>query len=133
MKANNGTYGMGIMSVKSGNEVLEINKKGRKNMSSIKEGAENSEVIIQEGIRTVDEVDGASAEPLVYLVNSKAVGCTYRVNNNKDSESNLNSVGMTFQNFNEKENSMNCPVQSLIAELASLAAARESYEINWTI
>jgi glutamate--cysteine ligase len=136
IKANSGTYGMGIMTAKSGSDVIEINKKIRKNMNIIKEGVQNSDVVIQEGIRTLDKVDGHSAEPLVYLVNADAVGCTYRINDNKDAEGNLNSRGMSFKNFEdvkETSNSSNCPVQSLIAKLASLAAARECYEENWTI
>ena len=135
IKANSGTYGMGIMVVKSGKEVLEINKKTRHSMNVIKEGVENSEVVIQEGIPTIDNYQGKPAEPMVYLANSTPVGCTYRINSNQDNLGNLNSSGMEFISFDsiESENEMNCPVQSLIARLASLAAARECYEDNWEI
>jgi glutamate--cysteine ligase len=135
VKANSGTYGMGIMSVRSGEEIIDINKKNRKNMSNIKEGVANTEVVIQEGIKTIDKIEDAAAEPLVYLVNSMPVGCTYRVNKNKDNEQNLNSPGMVFHNFEslETESNVNCPAQGLIARIASLAAARECYEMNWTI
>lgn len=135
IKANTGTYGMGIMIAKSGQEVLEINKKGRHTMSTTKEGVDNSEVIIQEGIPTIDTVNGKPAEAMVYLVNSQAVGCNYRVNDNQDEYGNLNSRGMEFVNFESKEteSNSNCPVQSLIGKLASLSAARECYEMNWVI
>jgi glutamate--cysteine ligase len=135
IKANSGTYGMGIMVVKSANEVLEINKKIRHSMNVIKEGVENSEVIIQEGVPTIDNFEGNPAEPLVYLVNSNPVGCNYRLNKNQDKFGNLNSSGMEFMTFDKDEsnNNMNCPVQELIARLASLAAAFECYEQNWDI
>jgi glutamate--cysteine ligase len=135
IKANSGTYGMGIMVVKSASEVLEINKKIRHSMNVIKEGVENSEVIIQEGVPTIDNFEGNPAEPLVYLVNSNPVGCNYRLNKNQDKFGNLNSSGMEFMTFDkdESKNAMNCPVQELIARLASLAAAFECYEQNWEI
>lgn len=135
IKANSGTYGMGIMVVKSASEILEINKKARHSMNIIKEGIENSEVIIQEGVPTIDNFEGNPAEPLVYLVNSNPVGCNYRLNKNQDKFGNLNSSGMEFMTFDKDESvsSMNCPVQELIARLASLAAAFECYEQNWEI
>jgi glutamate--cysteine ligase len=135
IKANSGTYGMGIMVVQSANDVLEINKKARHSMNTIKEGQENSEVVIQEGIITVEEYQNKPAEPMVYLVNSQPVGCTYRINNNQDKFGNLNSSGMEFVSFDkiESENNINCPVQGVIARLASLAASRECYEENWDI
>ncbi len=135
IKANSGTYGMGIMNVKSGEEVLEINKKARHTMNNTKDSQENSEVIIQEGIPTIDVTKGKPSEPMVYLVNSQPVGCNYRLNNNQSKFGNLNSKGMEFVNFESEEtgSDSDCPVQSLIAKLASLAAARECYESNWTI
>lgn len=135
IKANSGTYGMGIMVVKDPSEIEEINKKERHSLSNIKEGVENSEVIIQEGIPTIDTLNGMTAEPLIYLVNSEPVGCTYRLNSNQDKFGNLNSKGMSFSNFEceEKQSEIDCPVQGFIARLASLAAARECYEINWDI
>ena len=104
-------------------------------MNVIKEGVENSEVIIQEGVPTIDNFEGNPAEPLVYLVNSNPVGCNYRLNKNQDKFGNLNSSGMEFMTFDKDEsnNNMNCPVQELIARLASLAAAFECYEQNWDI
>ncbi len=137
VKANSGTYGMGIMVLKEPSDILEINKKDRHSLDKIKEGLENSEVIIQEGIPTIDEFQGKTAEPMIYLVNGNTIGCTYRINSNQDKFGNLNSKGMEFFSFDrdcnseinknllDRENSMDCPVQSLIARLATLAASKE--------
>lgn len=136
VKANNGTYGMGIMVVKSGKEIIEINKKERHSMNMIKEGVENTEVVIQEGVPTIDEFDGKPAEPMIYLVNGNAVSCNYRMNSNQDKFGNLNSRGMEFKQLdceNKFAGEINCPVQALIAKLASLAGSQECYEVNWTI
>lgn len=141
VKADSGTYGMGIMTLHSGDELYEMNKKDRNKMNKIKEGVVNSEVIIQEGIPTIDEVNGKPAEPMVYLINGVATGCTYRVNESRDKYSNLNSSGMTFNNACETDQETSdvrnihdiCPAQGLVARLATLAAARECYEPSWNI
>ena len=138
VKADSGTYGMGIMTAKSGKDILEINKKSRHKMDVIKEGVTNTEVIIQEGVPTIDMVDGKTAEPMMYLIGGNPVGCSYRINASRDAYSNLNSPGMEFQNVCEGDTEVLgshslCPAQGLIAKLAELAAARENHEIDWDI
>ena len=142
VKSDSGTYGMGIMTVKSGDEMLEINKKIRNKMSVIKEGVESTEVIIQEGVPTVDVVEAAPAEPMLYLVDGHAVGGAYRVNDQRDAQNNLNATGMRFVGMCD-ESEANAthaalpPCQfgalGLIAELASLAAPREEYGESYSI
>lgn len=140
IKADAGTYGMGIMTAKSGEEAMELNKKMRNKMNKIKEGAVNTEVIIQEGVPTVDMVTEGAAEPMMYLINGEVVGGAYRVNQEKDAYSNLNSTGMSFmslcdQGENEttvKVESCNIRVYSLVAKLAALATKHEHYDM-WEI
>lgn len=136
VKADSGTYGMGIMTVRSGEELLELNKKTRNKMKTIKEGTENTEVIIQEGVPTVDFVDGNAAEPMLYLVGGNPVGGAYRVNGERDIYNNLNATGMRFSGMcDESEadldrvsvSSCNFGVFGLVAAFAALAAARENY------
>lgn len=142
VKSDAGTYGMGIMTVKSGDEVVEINKKIRNKMNVIKEGVQSTEVIIQEGVPTADVVEGAPAEPMMYLIDGYAVGGAYRVNDQRDAKNNLNATGMRFVGMcDEKEkaegryNVADCNFGSLglIAELASLAAPREEYGEGYSI
>jgi glutamate--cysteine ligase len=114
--------------------VLELNKKDRNKMNIIKEGITNTEVIIQEGIPTVDVVGGLTAEPMIYLVNAEPVACIYRTNSEKDRFSNLNAKGMQFSSDRHFEAAENlCPIQGLVARLAALAAAKECYEPSWII
>ena len=56
VKADAGTYGMGIMTVKSVDEVRNLNRKTRNKMATIKEGQPVHEVIIQEGVYTFENV-----------------------------------------------------------------------------
>jgi glutamate--cysteine ligase len=97
VKADAGTYGMGIMSVKSPDEVVGLNRKQRNKMSVVKEGLEVHEVIVQEGIHTIEKVGGASAEPVVYMVDRFVVGSFYRVNTLRGITENLNAPGAHFE------------------------------------
>jgi len=59
VKADAGTYGMGIMTVRDPKELAELNRKTRNKMSVIKDGQEVSEVILQEGVPTYERVNDA--------------------------------------------------------------------------
>jgi glutamate--cysteine ligase len=96
VKADAGTYGMGVMTVKDASEVRGLNRKQRNKMSVVKEGLEVSEVIIQEGVPTIELVDNAVAEPVVYMIDRNVVGGFYRVHTERARDENLNAPGMHF-------------------------------------
>ncbi len=137
IKAESGTYGMGVMTARSPKDVLELNKKERNKMQVIKEGARNSEVIIQEGIPTIDTVDGKPSEPMIYLIDGIPAGGMWRVNGQRDVFGNLNASGMEFTGMcDEGEDECGkwksvegCNFRSfgIVAAIAALAAAREDY------
>jgi len=129
VKSNTGTFGMGIMTATSGNDVLEMNKKLRNKMDTIKEGVQSTEVIIQEGIPTIDKVDGKTAEPFVYLIGAMPVGAILRINPTRDEFGNLNSSGMEFQTTECSEIAGACELSpyGIIARLANLATLQEKY------
>ena len=140
VKSDSGTYGMGIMTVKSGDEMLEINKKIRNKMNVIKEGVQSTEVIIQEGVPTMDVVENSPAEPMLYLVDGHAVGGAYRVNAERDAQNNLNATGMRFVGMCDEGEQGNVAMREctfgalgLIAELASISAQREEYGESYSI
>lgn len=138
IKADSGTYGMGIMTITRPEDVFEMNKKERNKMHVIKEGSQVSEVIIQEGIPTIDMIDGKSAEPMVYMIDGIPVGGMYRVNGTRDALSNLNASGMEFTGMCDSGESegqqwktvKDCHFRSygIVAALAALAATRENYD-----
>lgn len=132
IKADSGTYGMGIMTVRSGGEVLEMNKKARHTMDVIKEGTQNTEVIIQEGVPTIDRVNGMVAEPLLYLIDAEVAGGMYRAHAERDGQSSLNTPGMQFFPMQGCAKQISpeadiCAAASLVARLATIAAAHEEY------
>ncbi|GAB7128973.1 glutamate--cysteine ligase [Silvimonas sp. JCM 19000] len=96
VKANAGTYGMGVMSVKSADDVVGLNRKQRNKMSVIKEGLEVHDVIVQEGVPTFESINDAVAEPVVYMMDRFVVGGFYRVHTDRGPEENLNAPGMHF-------------------------------------
>lgn len=96
VKANAGTYGMGIMTVKSPADVRDLNRKTRNKMSVIKEGQSVSEVIIQEGVYTFESINNAVAEPVVYMINHFVIGGFYRVHTQRGADENLNAPGSHF-------------------------------------
>lgn len=142
IKADAGTYGMGIMSAYSPDDVLEMNKKLRNKMQVVKDGAINAQVLVQEGVPTMDRVEGAPAEPMMYAVDGQTIGGAFRVNPERDEYRNLNARGMFFTGMCDREEaekgetelvpvrSCNFQVYGLITRLANLAAAMELDEVK---
>ena len=97
VKADAGTYGMGIMTVRDASEVRGLNRKQRNKMAVGKEGLQVTEVIIQEGVPTFETVDEGVAEPVIYMIDRYVVGGFYRVNTSRGRDENLNAPGMSFK------------------------------------
>ena len=144
VKADAGTYGMGIMSVYNSAEIRELNRKQRTKMSAAKGGQEVSQVILQEGVYTFESWgDHGVAEPVVYMINHYVVGGFYRVHKERGRDENLNAPGMHFEPLAFAESCV-APDHSkapdahpnrfyaygVIARLALVAAARELKEIS---
>ncbi len=96
VKADNGTCGMGIMTVRDAKELESLNSKTRNKMSAIKDGGTVSEVIIQEGVLTHERMNDAVAEPVVYMMDRYVVGGFYRVHAERGEDEDLNAPGSSF-------------------------------------
>jgi len=97
VKADAGTYGMGIMSVKDASEVRDLNRKQRNKMAVVKEGLQVSDVLVQEGVYSFEDLNEAVAEPVVYMIDRYVVGGFYRVHTERGVDQNLNAPGMRFE------------------------------------
>lgn len=140
VKADAGTYGMGVLTVRDADELRQLNRKQRNRMASSKDGQTVSRVLIQEGVYTF-ETWGPSeivAEPVVYMIDHHVVGGFYRVHHAKGMDENLNSPGMDFhplafadscitprRNESPDAEPNRFYAYGVIARLAVLAAARE--------
>lgn len=148
IKADAGTYGMGVMTAQSAEDVTQLNRKQRTRMSASKEGRGIDRVLIQEGIHSFEKVsvlednDRHVAEPVIYMVDHFVVGGFYRVHTQKGINEVLNAPGAAFVPlpFNEacslpsQDSSPDSErnrlyVYGVVARLALLAAARE-YEMS---
>ena len=96
VKADNGTYGMGIMTVRDAKDLDAVNRKTKNKMSAIKDGQALTEVIIQEGVLTNERVNEAVAEPVVYMMDRYVVGGFYRIHAERGIDENLNAPGASF-------------------------------------
>lgn len=140
IKADAGTYGMAVMTVRNVDELKSMNRKQRTRMATTKGGQKVNKVIIQEGVYTFETIglDKAVAEPVVYLWGCCAVGGFYRVHKDRGVDENLNAPGMQFEplafarSCNEPQEDMDpdaCQnrfyTYGIVAQLSMLAAARE--------
>ena len=125
VKSNSGTYGMAIMIVSSGNEIIAINKKGRNKMHAGKSGSITDNVVIQEGIETLEQYNNNIAESMIYSVAAKPVSFIYRSHPEKDTKSNLNSSGMIFNEIDYGEQNSELYYHYLVAKLTNLAIIKE--------
>lgn len=130
IKADSGTYGMGILMIHDAQQITALNHKERLKMSSTKGNQKINQVIIQEGVYTVDTVKNSenhqavTAEPVLYMLENQVVGGFYRTHPEKQADENLNAPGMVFkpvdiftcEHFDKYQT---------IARLTLLGAARE--------
>ena len=145
IKADSGTYGMGIMKVKSIDQLLNLNRKQRTKMLKTKGGNKVDKVILQEGIYSNEKLKPSNhvAEPVIYSFGSNLVGGFYRLHDSKSNSENLNSPGMTFLPIPFKDACINPNdsetiysdtnkfyIYGVIARLAILAASKELYNIE---
>jgi glutamate--cysteine ligase len=139
VKADNGTYGMSVMSVHKGSQLLELNRKQRTRMSARKGSQKVTRVLVQEGIYSVERINShAVSEPVIYLIGPFVVGGFYRVHHERAQHESLNTPGMyfeplslktpKFEDYNEARALIpdnRFYIYGVIARLATLAAARE--------
>jgi len=142
VKADAGTYGMGIMTVRDAADIVGLNRKQRNKMAVAKEGLEVSSIIIQEGVPTYESLDDGIAEPVVYMIDRFVVGGFYRVHATRGKDENLNAPGAQFVPLAfespclpELTEAIDCPpnrfyAYGVIARMAQLAAALEIEELE---
>ncbi|MBK6614729.1 glutamate--cysteine ligase [Ottowia sp.] len=94
VKADHGTRGMGIMTVRDVKDLAQLGRKlpPGKDATQVPRG----EVIIQEGVLTNERIHDAVAEPVVYMIDRYVVGGFYRVHAERGTDENLNAPGERF-------------------------------------
>jgi glutamate--cysteine ligase len=94
VKADTGSSGMGILTVRDAKELGAIERPAA--------GAASAElppagaVIIQEGVPTYERMNDAVAEPVVYMIDRYVVGGFYRVHAERGIDENLSAPGSAY-------------------------------------
>ena len=135
VKADSGTYGMGVIPVEHPDDILALNRKKRNSLHKGKSAQVNERFLLQEGVPTIYNIKNKISEVVIYQIDNNLVGGFYRSHTSKSSRDNLNSQGMDFQKI--------CPhlskygdcgihhdinifdVYRILARIAGIAAHRE--------
>src|SRR3990167_2770881 len=140
IKADAGTYGMAVMTVRSLDDLQHLNREQRKRMASTKGNQPVRRVILQEGVYSFETygTEQAVAEPVVYLWGGCVVGGFYRVHQARGIDESLNAPGAHFKPlaFSHSCDAPEVPsspqassnllyAYGIVARLSMLAAARE--------
>ncbi len=129
-KNDSGTYGLGVMVLSSGDEILNLSNRKANKLRYAKGGASVENYLIQEGIPTVlTTEDNETLEPVVYLVDGEAASWFYRINGKKSDMENLNSPSARFENYEGTTNPYLTDAHgwhALVAELSMLAMGAEA-------
>ena len=125
IKSNNGTYGMGVISINSPDEILTLNRKKRNKLSTGKSSLPIESLIIQEGIPSVQQINEQTAEQVIYNINGTTVSGFYRSHTKKSNKDILNSTGMEFNSFESAPSKQTY----ILAQLANLSAQEELIEL----
>lgn len=132
VKNNAGTYGMGVLTAKSGQDVLDWNNRARTKMKASKGGRGVSEVILQEGVPSVLKAEDTTAEPAIYMLGCELSGGFLRTHHKKGPQENLNSPGAVFKRLCVADLEINVeglPMENVygwVAKLGFLSIAKEA-------
>ncbi len=96
VKDNAGTYGMGIVVVESGDELLSLNRSQRNKMTRGKGSSDISAIVLQECIPTADYFNEHVGEPVVYMIGDQVLRGFFRYSESKSETESLNSPGTQF-------------------------------------
>ena len=128
LKNDRGTYGLGILVLSEGKELLNLSNRKMKKLMYSKSGSKVENFLIQEGVPTAMRFNDHTVEPVVYLVDGQAASWFYRMNKKKSDQDNLNSPSSVFANRTDVDEILTARARNwheLVAELSMLAMGRE--------
>jgi glutamate--cysteine ligase len=140
IKADAGTYGMGVVPIENPEDILTLNRRNRNDLTKGKSAHVIDRILIQEGVPTIYESEHGVCEVCVYQIENNLVGGFYRTHAGKSARENLNAQGVTFHKM--------CPhlkkygdcgihhdlnvfdVYRILARIAGIAAHREIVKLE---
>ena len=79
IKADNGSHGMGIVTVRDVKDLDEVRLKAQSKAGGAGNAQPACDILVQEGVLTKERMNDAVAEPVVYMMDRYVVGGFYRV------------------------------------------------------
>ena len=129
VKNDAGTYGLGILEITSGEELLSLSNRKMNRLTYGKGGTDAEDFLIQEGVPSALTWDSMVIEPVAYCANGRVGGWFYRANAKKGEMANLNSPSSVFLTPGEIQDdtieSRRNHWHMLVAEIAMLGMAAE--------
>jgi glutamate--cysteine ligase len=130
VKNDSGTYGLGILEITSGQELLQLSKRKMNKLTYGKGGIDAVDFLIQEGVPSALTWDGMVVEPVAYCANGRVGGWFYRANAKKGEIANLNTPSSIFLSPNDIQDDSISRRRNhwhmLVAEISMLAMAEEA-------
>ncbi len=142
IKADAGTYGMGVIPIEDPAQILELNRKKRNDLLRGKSGQPVTRFLLQEGVPTIHRIEQSPSEVCVYQIDNNLIGGFYRYHTSKGSRENLNSPGgMAFQKMcphldkygqdcGVKHNLNVFDIYRILARIAGVATEREILKLE---
>jgi glutamate--cysteine ligase len=97
VKADNGSRGMGLMTVRDAKEIDELRRRPMDaRMGAGAPPAVSGDIIVQEGVPSYERMHDAVAEPVVCMIDRYVVGGYYRVHAEAGIDENLNAPGSSY-------------------------------------
>lgn len=135
MKADAGTYGMGVMMIEDPAEILSLNRKNRNKLYKGKNASIIQRYLLQEGVPTIYSSEQDVSEVCIYQIENNLIGGFYRSHSGKGQRDNLNAQGMVFKKMcphlskygdcGEHHDINIFDVYRILARIAAIAAHRE--------
>lgn len=142
IKADSGTYGMGVVPIEDPGQILELNRKKRNDLLRGKDAQTIKRFLLQEGVPTIHRFEDNPCEVCLYQIDNNFVGGFYRYHTSKGSRENLNSPGgMAFQKMcphldkygkdcGSAHNLNIFDIYRILGRIAGVAAAQEIMDLN---
>lgn len=141
VKNDSGTYGLGILEVSSGDELLSLSNRKVNKLTYGKGGADVVDFLVQEGVPTALKLDEFVIEPCIYGAGGHSSSTFYRANPKKGVMANLNTPSTKFLQPDNMSNMEGGDLildrvdnwHALVAELAMLAMGSELAELTSSV
>ena len=130
VKNDSGTYGLGILEITSGEELLNLSNRKMNKLTYGKGGVNAENFLLQEGVPSALSWKNMVIEPVAYCANGRTGGWFYRANAKKGEMANLNTPSSVFIPSNQIRDdaidSRRNHWHMLVAEIAMLGMAAEA-------